>query len=65
MVRVPRPVARLALWVLLAALPAARGEAADDPPKIRTLSPAYAPRGTTVDIVIEGTNLYPLDEVKC
>ena len=65
MVRVPRPVARLALSVLLAALPAARGEAADDPPKIRTLSPAYAPRGTTVDIVIEGTNLYPLDEVKC
>ncbi len=40
-----------------------RDALADDLPKIRAVSPASATRGQSVDIVVEGTNLAPLDEV--
>lgn len=42
--------------------PATAGE---DPPKIRSVAPATALRGGTVDVALEGTALFPHDEVKC
>jgi hypothetical protein len=65
MSRPRRPAARLALLAFLATAPfAARGEAADDAPTIRAITPNAAARGTSVEIAIEGKNLFPLIEVK-
>ena len=57
--------ARLAALVLvaLAAPGLARDASAGDPPKIRSVTPASAPRGSTVDVAIEGTSLYPVEDV--
>ena len=57
----------LALLASLAALvPSPRpSAAADDVPKIRALTPAFATRGQTIDVAMEGSNLAPFDEIKC
>src|SRR5436190_18462523 len=38
--------------------------AGEDSPKIRTVTPGFALRGSTVDVAIEGSNLFPYDEIK-
>ncbi len=38
---------------------------ADDVPKIRSVTPNSAPRGTQVDVVFEGSNLAEVDDVLC
>ena len=61
-----RPAPLLVALVLgafaFAAAPAAR---AADEPRIRSVSPAYGLRGSTVDVAIEGQNLHPYEELKC
>lgn len=54
----------LAAALTLLAVPG-RPAAGDDVPKIRSVTPGAAFRGGTVDIVIEGQNLHPYDELKC
>ena len=60
---VARPVRLALLAAVLLASGVARDAQAGDPPKIRSVTPTSAPRGGTVDVVIEGTNLYPIEDV--
>jgi hypothetical protein len=54
----------LAVALSLAAV-ASRPATGDDVPKIRAVTPGSAFRGGTVDVVVEGQNLHPYDELKC
>ncbi|MFO0932242.1 MAG: hypothetical protein U1E39_05985 [Planctomycetota bacterium] len=58
------PLLALAAALTLLAV-ADRPVAGDDVPKIRSVTPGSAFRGGTVDVVIEGQNLHPHDELKC
>lgn len=58
------PLLALAVALTLLAV-AGRPVAGDDVPKIRSVTPGSAFRGGTVDVVIEGQNLHPYDELKC
>ncbi|MBL9087052.1 MAG: hypothetical protein JNM10_07890 [Planctomycetia bacterium] len=58
------PLLALAAALTLLAV-AGRPVAGDDVPRIRSVTPGSAFRGGTVDIVIEGQNLHPYDELKC
>jgi len=53
----------LSSFAALAARP--RPATGDDVPRIRTVNPGSVFRGGTVDVVIEGQNLHPYDELKC
>src|SRR5262245_21252254 len=56
----------LGAFAALVVAPAPRSSAGpDDPPKIRTVAPLSALRGTVADVSLEGTNLVPYDEIHC
>lgn len=62
MSRAPRSLLLIALASFLFASAPERARA-DEAPKIRSVTPATAFRGQTVDVVIEGSGLFPVDEV--
>ncbi len=63
MARATRTFLGLSLALVASAAWAVAGDEPKEPPKIRSVVPASAFRGQTVDVAIEGTALYPADEV--